>query len=254
MHDFRARLRRRERLLGTMVTLPCAAAAEVLAAAGYDWLFLDAEHGALETRELAGILRAVDRAVPCIVRIAAGDEVPIKKALDLGAAGLIVPQVASAQQAADVVRYARYSPLGARGVGVARAHGYGFAFAEYVATANERTALIVQVEHIHAVEQIDAIVQVAGIDAVLLGPYDLSASLGKLGRVDDDEVVTAIDRVTEACRRVGMPLGIFGLSAEAVAPYAERGCTLLVAGVDTLFLGHGARRTLADLRGLPAPV
>ena|SRR5690606_39219851 len=241
MHDFRARLRRRETLLGTMLTLPDPAVAEIVAAAGFDWLFLDAEHGALETRELGTILRAVDHRVPCVVRVAAAAEVPIKKALDLGAAGVIVPQVQSADQAREVVRYARYSPLGARGVGLARAHGYGFAFADYVATANERIAVIVQVEHSRAVDEIDAIVAVDGIDAVLLGPYDLSASLGKMGQVDDPAVVAAIGRVVECCRSAEMPLGIFGVSADAVAPYAARGCTLLVAGVDTLLLGNAAR-------------
>src|SRR5690606_5677676 len=195
MHDFRARLRRREKLLGTLLTLPDPAVAEIVAGAGFDWLFLDAEHGALETRELRAILQAVDHRVPCVVRVAAAAEAPIKKALDLGAAGVIVPQVQSAAQAAEVVRYARYSPDGARGVGLARAHGYGFSFADDVATANERTAVIVQVEHAKAVADIEGIVRVPGVDAVLLGPYDLSASLGKMGRVDDPEVVAAIARV-----------------------------------------------------------
>jgi len=241
MHDFRARLRRGETLLGTLLTLPHPAIAEIAAGAGFDWLFLDAEHGELETRELAAILRAVDHRVPCVVRVAAVAEVPIKKALDLGAAGVIVPQVQSAEQAREVVRHARYSPRGARGVGLARAHGYGFGFADYVATANERIALIVQVEHERAVADIDAIVRVDGTDAVLLGPYDLSASLGKMGQVDDPEVVAAIDRVIDCCRAASMPLGIFGVSAAAVAPYAVRGCTLLVAGVDTLLFGNAAR-------------
>jgi len=241
MHDFRARLRRREKLLGTLLTLPDPAVAEIVAGAGFDWLFLDAEHGALETRELRAILQAVDHRVPCVVRVAAAADVPIKKALDLGAAGVIVPQVQTAEQAREVVRYARYSPQGARGVGLARAHGYGFGFADYIASANERIAVIVQVEHARAVEEIDAIVEVDGIDALLLGPYDLSASLGKMGEVDDAVVVAAIERVIERCRAVGMPLGIFGVSADAVAPYAARGCTLLVAGVDTLLIGSAAR-------------
>ena len=247
MHEFRARLRRGDKLLGTMLTLPSAAVAEIVAAADFDWLFLDAEHGALETRDLGAILQAVDHRVPCIVRVAEAAEVPIKKALDLGAAGVIVPQVQSAEQARDVVRFARYSPQGARGVGLARAHGYGFSFPEYVSTANERIAVIAQVEHVRAVEDIEAIVRVEGLDAVLLGPYDLSASLGKMGRIDDPDVVAAIGRVIEECRSAGMPLGIFGLSAEAVAPYAARGCTLLVAGVDTLLLGRAARELSAAL-------
>ncbi|HZF29388.1 MAG TPA: aldolase/citrate lyase family protein [Gammaproteobacteria bacterium] len=247
-HDFRARLKRRDKLLGTMVTLPTAATAEILAGLGFDWLFVDGEHGPLETRELAAILQAVSRDVACLVRVPEAAEVPIKKALDLGAAGIIVPQVNTAEQAVDVVRFARYAPDGARGVGLARAQGYGMRFKEYVESANAEIAVVVQAEHARAVDNIEAIARVPGVDAVLLGPYDLAASLGKMGQVDDPVVVAAIRRVTEACVSVGMPLGYFGVTAAAVAPYVERGYTLIVAGVDTLFLGHGARTLLADLR------
>ena len=245
---FRARLKRGDKLLGTMVTLANAASAEVLASLGFDWLFIDGEHGPLETRELAEILRAVGDRTACIVRVPEAAEVPIKKALDLGAHGIIVPQVNTAKQAASVVRWARYAPEGARGVGLARAHGYGVRFREYLSTANRDVAVIVQAEHAHAVENIDAIVRVPGVDAVLLGPYDLSASLGKMGQVDDPQVVDAIGRVTEACRAVAMPLGYFGVTAAAVQPYVARGYTLIVAGVDTLYLANGARALLEELR------
>ena len=246
--EFRARLQRREKLLGTMVTLASAASAEVLAALGFDWLFIDGEHGPLETRELSEILQAVGDKTACIVRVPQAAEVPIKKALDLGAHGIIVPQVNTAEQAADVVRWSRYAPEGERGVGLARAHGYGQKFREYLSAANREIAVIVQAEHARAVANIDAIVRVPGVDAVLVGPYDLSASLGKMGQVDDPAVVAAIERVTAACRGAGMPLGIFGVTAAAVRPYAARGYSLLVAGVDTLYLANGAKALLAELR------
>jgi 2-dehydro-3-deoxyglucarate aldolase len=247
-HDFRARLKRGDKLLGTMVTLPSAATAEILADLGFDWLFIDGEHGPLETADLAAILQVAGQKTACIVRVPEAAEVPIKKVLDLGADGIIVPQVNTAEQAASVVRFARYAPEGARGVGLARAQGYGQRFGEYLAAANREIAVIVQAEHALAVENIDAIVRVPGIDAVLLGPYDLSASLGKMGRVDDPEVVDAIGRVTEACRKAGVPLGYFGVTAAAVRPYAAQGYTLIVAGVDTLFLGNGAKALLAELK------
>ena len=173
---------------------------------------------------------------------------PIKKVLDLGAAGIIVPQVNTALQAANVVRYARYSPSGSRGVGLARAHGYGMRFQEYLETANERVAVIVQAEDAQAVQNIGSIVKVDGIDAVLIGPYDLSASLGKMGRLDDPAVTAAIDHITDTCRAAGMPLGYFGVTAAAVRPFIVRGYTLIVAGVDTLFLGDAARSMLRELR------
>lgn len=246
--DFRARLKRGEKLLGTMVTLACPAVAEILAHIGFDWLFIDGEHGPLDTGDLLGILQAADNRTACIVRVPATDEVAIKKVLDLGAAGVIVPQVNTAQQAADVVRFSRYAPLGARGVGLARAHGYGFRFQEYVESANDQISVIVQAEHAQAAENIESIVKVAGVDAVLLGPYDLSASLGLTGKLDHPTVVAAIDRITKACQDAKMPLGYFGVSAGAVKPFMQRGYTLIVASTDTLLLGSNAKRLLADLQ------
>lgn len=246
--EFRARLRGGEKLLGTMVTLASGASAEVLASLGFDWLFVDGEHGPLEARELTEILQAVGDKTACIVRVPEAAEVPIKRALDLGAHGIIVPQVNTAEQAANVVRWARYAPEGSRGVGLARAHGYGLKFREYLSAANREIAVIVQAEHARAVENIEAIVRVPGVDAVLLGPYDLSASLGKLGQVDDPAVVAAIGRVTDVCRAAGMPLGYFGVTAAAVRPYVERGYTLIVAGVDTLYLAQSAQALLGELR------
>ena len=152
---FRKRLRAGELLLGSMVTLPSAAIAEILAEAGFDWLFIDGEHGPLETGDIVAILQAVGDRVACIVRVPGAEEAPIKKILDQGAEGIIVPQVNTAEQAASVVRYARYSPAGSRGVGLSRAHGYGMRFQEYLQTANDRVAVIVQAEHARAVENIE---------------------------------------------------------------------------------------------------
>ena len=246
--SFRKRLWARESLIGTMVTLPVPAIAEILADLGFDWLFVDGEHGPLETREILAILQAVGDRVPCLVRVPGAEEPPIKKALDLGAEGIIVPQVNTVEQAASVVRYARYAPVGSRGVGLARAHGYGLRFQEYLDAANQRVAVIVQAEQAQAVENIESIVMVEGIDALLIGPYDLAASLGKMGRIDDRAVTDAIDHVTNTCQAAGVPLGYFGVSAQAIRPYIERGYTMIAAGVDTLFLAGAARRLLEELR------
>lgn len=246
--SFRSRLAGGQPLLGTMITLPNAAVAEILSDAGFDWLFIDGEHGPLQTQDILAMLQAVGDRTPCLVRVPAAGEVAIKTVLDLGAEGIIVPQVNTAEQAANVVQWARYAPQGSRGVGLARAHGYGRRFKEYVETANERTVVVVQAEHIQAVENIETIVKVPGVDAVLLGPYDLSASLGKMGQIDDPTVIAAIDRVTEVCQRAKMPLGYFGVTAAAVQPFIERGYTLITAGVDTVLLAHAAGQMLKQLR------
>lgn len=246
--SFRHRLQRGDTLLGTMLTLRTPAVAEILAEVGFDWLFIDGEHGPLETADLLGILQAVDRQIDCVVRVPQAGEAAIKKALDLGAAGVIVPMVNSADQAAEVVRHARYAPAGSRGVGLARAHGYGLRFQEYVESANDRVGVIVQAEHFRAVENIESIVRVEGVDAVQLGPYDLAASMGKMGQVDDPAVVDAIDHVIATCRKAGVAIGWFAVSADSVKPYQDKGCTLITTGVDTLFLAGSAREALDTLR------
>lgn len=247
-HQFRKQLKSGQLLIGTMVTLDSLEVAEILAGIGFDWLFLDAEHSPLDPPGLRRVMQGAGPAMPCLVRLSASEEVPIKKALDVGAAGIIAPRVNSAEQAQQVVRFSKYAPLGIRGVGLGRAQGYGLKFQEYVQQANENVVVVVQAEHVQAVENIEAIVQVAGVDAVLIGPYDLSASLGRMGQVDHPEVVSAIAHVTDVCRKAEMPLGVFGVTAAAVKPYIERGYTLLVAGVDALLLGEAARQVLAQVK------
>jgi 2-dehydro-3-deoxyglucarate aldolase len=247
-HHFKKRLADGEPLLGTMVSLSCPPVAEILAQVGFDWLFIDAEHSALEAQDMQLLLQAAGKDMPGLVRLSSAAEVPIKKALDIGAAGIIAPAVNSAQEAESVVRWSKYSPDGARGVGIGRAHGYGLDFQDYVDNANASLAVVVQAEHIDAVRNMEAIAEVPGIDAVLVGPYDLSASLGRIGQVDHPDVTQAIDRITQVCLAAGVRLGIFGLSAAAVRPYIERGYTLIVAGADSVLLAQGARDLLSELR------
>jgi 2-dehydro-3-deoxyglucarate aldolase len=245
---FRERLHGGETLIGTLLNLPSAAIAEVLAAAGFDWLFIDTEHGAIGTHDLVSILQAVDRDLACIVRVPALDVGSIKRALDLGAAGIIVPQVETAAEAAEAVRFSRYAPQGARGMGLARAHGYGFTFSDYLKSANDEIAVVIQAEDARAVENIEAIAAVDGLDAVFLGPYDLSASLGHPGDIHHPSVAEAIDHVTRTCQDAGMPLGYFGLDANAVTPFMERGYTLICAGIDCVLLGQTAKRLVDALK------
>jgi 2-keto-3-deoxy-L-rhamnonate aldolase RhmA len=245
---FRKRLRAGDLLMGSMVTLPTAASAEILAEVGFDWLFIDGEHAPLETAEILAMIQAVGHRLACIVRVPGVEEAAIKKILDMGAEGVIVPLVNTVEQAESVVRFARYSPAGSRGVGLSRAHGYGLRFGQYLESANDRVTVIVQVEHAIAVENIEAIVKVDGIDAVLIGRYDLSASMGKIGQFDDPAVTSAIEHVTKTCQRAGMPLGHFGLSSDAIRPFIDRGFTLITAGVDSFLLAGAARRLLEELR------
>ena len=246
--NFRQRLRQNELLLGTMLTLPSPEVAEIIAACGYDWLFMDGEHGNLSTLDWQRMLQAVAGRSAAIIRVAENTERDIKKVLDIGADGIIAPQVNSAEEARHVVACCKYPPRGIRGVGLARAQGYGRNFAEYMESANDRIAVIIQAEHIDAVNNIDDIVKVDGIDAVFIGPYDLSASMGRMGEVDHPEVVEAIDRVHRACRENDITMGYFGTTAESVEGYIDKGCNFICAGVDAGFVSQGAQQVLDKLR------
>ena len=251
VHNFRAQLQSGDTLLGTMVSLASLASpaiAEILTGAGFDWLFIDGEHGSVSTGQIEAIIQATKNDVPCAVRVASADAASIQNVLDVGASGIVAPQVNTAEQAERVVQFARYSPQGTRGVGLARAHGYGLQFSEYIAQANDRVAVIVQAEHVKAVENIESIVQVDGVDAVLIGPYDLSASYGRMGQVDHPDVTGGIDHVVAACQKAGMPLGIFGLTADSLQPYIKKGFTLIIAATDALHLIGAAKSTLSELR------
>ena len=209
---------------------------------------MDGEHSPLSILDWQRMIQAVGGRCASILRIPSCGEAEIKKALDIGADGIIAPGVNSVAMAADIVRWCKYPPQGQRGVGLGRAQGYGLDFAEYVGSANDDIAVIIQAEHIDAVENIDAIVQVDGIDSVFIGPYDLSASMGLMGEVDHPDVVAAIDTVFDACKRQGIAVGYFGVDAASVQAYIEKGSHFICAGVDAGFVTSGAQTILETLR------
>ncbi len=245
---FKTRLRRGDRLIGAIVSLPSPEIAEALSLCGFDWLFIDMEHGGLDVAALGNLLRAAQPRTPCAVRIPAIDEVWIKRCLDAGADGVIAPQIKTAEDAQRVVRWSKYPPQGERSVGIARAQGYGMNFADYVARANDDIAVILQIEHIDAVGRIDSILGVDGIDAIFVGPYDLSASMGKIGKVDDPDARDAIDRVRGSAQAKGVSLGIFTADAAAAPPFLEAGFTLMAVGIDAALLASAGRGILDALR------
>jgi len=246
--DLRKRLKNGELVLGTILSLNSPAVAEILSQIGFDWIFIDAEHSTLDPHHLQAIFQAVGDSTPCVVRIPLLDEIIVKKTLDAGATGILAPQVNTADQAEQLVKWGRYYPEGSRGLGFGRAQGYGFKVSEYLESANESILLSVQAESAEAVKNIGDIVQVQGLDAVLVGPYDLSASMGLPGQVDHPEVKAAIQHVADVCIGVGMPIGIFGLTAESVQPYIDKGFKFIVAGADTFLLGTAARQLLDRLK------
>jgi 2-keto-3-deoxy-L-rhamnonate aldolase RhmA len=240
--SFRARLRAGEKLVGTIVTLPIAGVAEIAAEAGFDWLWIDMEHGPLDLVTVESMLRARGSSAG-IVRAPDNDPVWIKRILDSGCDGIILPHVSSASAARAAVEAAYYPPRGKRSFGVSRAHGYGPRLQEYIRTAAEETAVIVQIEDAQAVAEIDEILATDGVDAAVIGPFDLSGSLGHLGEIAHPEVVKAIAKVERAGRARGVPVGIFAANADLARDYLARGFTPVAVGVDAMLLA-GAAATL----------
>ncbi len=244
MNNFIVKLKQGTPPIGTLLTFAAPEVAEMLSLCGFDWLFIDMEHGAIGVESAQHIMQAMRGQCSALVRAPENSTVWIKRVLDLGCDGLIVPQVNSAEEAYHAVAAAKYPPLGTRSVGIGRAHDYGLSFGEYVATANERVALIVQVEHIEAVKHLDEILQVKGIDAILIGPNDLSGSMNLLGQVKSDPVQTEIRRVKEKCRRASMPFGIFVLNPADAPKEIADGCSFIAVGTDSAFIVNSAKQAL----------
>ena len=245
---FKARLKAGELLYGTLLTFGATEAADLLAGAGFDWLFVDAEHGALDPRDVLLILQTVAGRTPCLVRVPTLDEAWVKRVLDAGADGIIVPQVSTAEQAERAVSLAHYPPRGTRGLGTARANRYGLSMAGQLDRAREQVVVVVQAETVEAVRNIEAIARVPDLDAVFVGPFDLSASLGHPGEVDHQKVRAGIARVAHACAGAGVRTGVFAVGAAGLRSRPAEGFTLLAAGVDSAMLGTAAESLLQDLK------
>lgn len=246
--SFRKKLHRGDPLIGTLITIPSTEISEIYAHAGFDWLFIDLEHSALSVKDAQMILQSASPQVECLIRVPSNDETWIKKALDIGASGIIIPQVKTAAEAKKAIQFCKYPPEGIRGVGIARAQGYGEKFQEYVVNANDDIAVIIQIEHIDAAKNIEEIIQIAGIDCLFIGPYDLSASMGKMGLTADLDVQDAIKHVKVHAETAKIPLGIFGVTADAVQPYIENGYTLIAVGIDTMLISKVAKGIVGKLK------
>jgi 2-dehydro-3-deoxyglucarate aldolase/4-hydroxy-2-oxoheptanedioate aldolase len=245
---FKKKLIQGELLVGTIITLPSPEIAEVLCLSGIDWLFVDLEHSALSIKDAQAILQAVEPAIPCLIRVPLNDEAWIKKALDTGASGIIVPQVQKVEDAKRIVEFCRYPPDGIRSVGIARAHDYGDNFQNYVESSNDDIVVIIQIEHINAVKNIEEIVRVPGVDCLFVGPYDLSASLNKTGLINCPEVQGAISKVQKVAEQNNIPIGIFGVTADAVTSHIQSGFSLIALGIDVMIMGKAIKETLSAVK------
>jgi 2-keto-3-deoxy-L-rhamnonate aldolase RhmA len=231
--------------VGTWVSLSDPAVAEIAAGEAFDFVVVDTEHTPLGLETVADCLRAVDAAGNTgVVRTPWNDPVRIKRLLDLGPDGLLVPMVESAAEARGAVGATRYPPAGDRGVAAARAADYGRTFESYVDEDHRDVSVIVQIESETAVENAADIAAVDGIDALFVGPADLSASLGVFAEWTDPAFLAAIESVIEAGEAADVPVGTLGTTPEQIHALGSLGFDYMVAGVDFTHLVEGQKRAL----------
>jgi len=241
-------IKNRGSLIGTLLSVASPSVAEALSASGLDWLFFDLEHSVMSLAEVQAMIQGMHEKCLSLIRLEEPGTVFVKKALDTGCAGIIVPQVNSAATAKAIVNAGKFPPLGGRSVGLGRSLGFGTTLADGVRTENERTSIIVQIEHITAVESVEEIAAVEGIDGLFIGPYDLSGSLGIPGQVIDPRVQNATDRTIAAGKKVGKPVGIFVGTAEAARKEIARGIKFVAVGADILRLVTATRAMCEEIR------
>jgi 2-keto-3-deoxy-L-rhamnonate aldolase RhmA len=226
-------------------------ALRTVADAGFDWMLFDTEHGPLSIETVDARIRALkDAAALPIIRVVWNDVNAIKRALDTGAYGVVIPWVTTRDDAENAVRFCRYPPEGVRGVAPGRpAYVWDLSPEEYLAEANDELLVIVQIERAEAVANIEAILAVDGIDATFVGPSDLSASMGRRGQPFAPDVVRAMDAVVTACERAGVAPGIaYGQGVAHIRDLIAQGFRFIGVGGDTAFLKRGCRDVLARIK------
>jgi staphyloferrin B biosynthesis citrate synthase len=244
--NFKERLTRGEVLLGTFLKTPHAHVVEVLATAGLDCLCLDAEHAPFDRRDLdMCILAARAGSFPILVRIAHASDEQILNALDCGADGVVVPHVKTAERARALAKSSHYGPGGRGYAGSSRAAAYGLTpMSAHQAGSAARTVVIAQIEDSEALDEIDAIAAVDGIDALFVGRIDLTVALG-CDNPDDPKVVAAVELIVAACVKAGRLVGMFLPRASDVGHWREKGVTFFLLGSDHSFMRAGASALIA---------
>ena len=224
--------------IGTVLTIPSPTMADIASRCGFDWIWVDMEHTPMSYESVQTMLQAMSGSgVPTIVRVPGNDEVMIKRALDTGPDAVVIPLVNSKAEAEYAVRCMKYPPIGVRGAGLGRAQAYGSQLEDYLAHADDEVMLIVQIEHITAVENIDEICAVPGVDSLFLGPLDLSGSMGLLGQTNHPDVEAAMMKVQTAGKRANVSVGIFTLTPGQANARIRGGYQNIGMGMDgdTLF-------------------
>jgi len=236
---------------GSWITIGHPIVAEIMARSGFEWLTIDMEHSAITLDIAQNLIRTIELngCIP-LVRVRENNPYIIKQVMDAGAHGVIVPMVNSKKEAEAAVKAVKYPPEGFRGVGLARAQDYGFDFDGYKKWLEKDSIIIVQIEHVDAVKNLKEILSVKGVDGFIVGPYDISGSLGKPGQFEDSKFKTLIKEVMNASKTSKKPAGFHVIPPDEkeVKKIMNMGYTFIAVSLDTLFLGSLCKDVLKKLK------
>ena len=229
--------------IGSWMQIPNASVAEMMGDAGYDWVAIDLEHGSISTQILPDLFRGLEikNTLP-LVRLAQGHPKDCKQALDAGAGGVIIPMIESAEQLELIQKACSWPPSGTRGIGFSRANLFGKYFEDYT-KESQGPLIIAMIEHVNAIKNLDSILQVKGLDGILVGPYDLSASMGITGQFDKIEFEAAIQQIHELCSKYNIPSGIHVVAPdpELLSKRLSEGYRFIAYSIDTVFMNYACQ-------------
>ena len=236
--------------IGSWLTIGNSYIAEIMADAGFDWLCIDMEHTVIDYTQAQNMISAIQgKGKLAYVRVGENNHRIIKRVLDAGADGVIIPMVNTKEDAQKAVDAVRYPPEGKRGVGLARAQGYGFDFKNYL-YKQKNIKIILQIEHINAINNLESILAIEGINGTIIGPYDLSASMGKPGEFEDNDVKKVLAEYEKISLELNIPMGyhIVEPDSEKFISLVNKGYTIIALSFDAMYLGSVIRENLEKIK------
>jgi len=249
MKNLKARIKSGEAVHGCWLALGNPVTAEIVASAGFDWVLIDLEHGAGSEQDALAQLQAIKHTgATGLVRVESVHKQRILRILDMGAEGIMCPQVSTVDDAKLMVDSMRFPPEGSRGIAkFVRGANFGENFAEYFKTANDALIGIAQIESLEALNHLDEIAAIDGVDVLFIGPSDLSAALGIFGQFDNQLYIDAVKAIVVAAKKAGKATGILLPNANDYATYYNYGVRFIACGADSVFVAEGARAMFGRL-------
>ena len=247
LKSLRKKLIKKELSIGSWIQIADASVAEIIGQMGFDWVAIDMEHGAINISQLPNIFRALElgNTLP-LVRIAQMEEKDCKQALDAGAAGLIIPMVNDEESLSNIIDYCKWPPAGKRGISFSRANLFGFKFDAYEKEA-QAPLIVAMIESIEAVNNLETILTVKGLDAIFIGPYDLSASMGITGKFSDNRFKKTTNKILSLSKKYNIPAGIHVVEPEKkeVNNVIKQGYQFIACAIDSVMIRNAAKYYLS---------